>query len=45
MELNLHIYLENILSIRKIMFTCQPMPRLSTEGGNGVALAYLETAI
>jgi len=27
------------------VFTCQPTPRLRTEGGNGVALAYLETAI
>jgi len=27
------------------MFTCQPMPRLSTEGGTGVALASLATAI
>lgn len=25
--------------------TCQPTPRLRTEGGIGVALAYLDTAI
>jgi hypothetical protein len=25
--------------------TCQPIPRLSTEGGRGVALANLETAM
>lgn len=25
--------------------TCQPMPRLITEGGHGVALAYRETAM
>lgn len=29
----------------KITFTCQPIPRLRTEGGIGVALAYLETAM
>lgn len=29
----------------KITRTCQPIPRLRTEGGIGVALAYLETAM
>lgn len=27
------------------LFTCQPTPLLSTDGGNGVALAYLVVAI
>lgn len=27
------------------LFTCQPTPRLRTEGGIGVALAYLDTAM
>jgi len=26
-------------------YTCQPTPRLSMEGGTGVALAYLDTAM
>jgi hypothetical protein len=29
----------------KVICTCQPIPRLRTEGGIGVALAYLETAM
>jgi len=28
-----------------LFITCQPTPRLRTEGGTGVALAYLDTAI
>lgn len=27
------------------VFTCQPIPRLRIEGGSGVALAYLDTAM
>lgn len=27
------------------MFTCQPMSRLSTEGGNGVGLSYPDMAM
>jgi len=27
------------------LFTCQPTPLLRTEGGIGVALAYLDTAM
>lgn len=27
-----------------ILYTCQPTPRLRTDGGSGVALAYLDTA-
>lgn len=27
------------------IITCQPTPRLKMEGGNGVALAYLDTAM
>jgi len=30
---------------KEILFTCQPTPRLSMDGGKGVALAYLATAI
>jgi hypothetical protein len=33
------------LDVSKRRQTCQPIPRLSTEGGIGVALAYLETAM
>ena len=29
----------------KITCTCQPIPKLGTEGGIGAALAYLETAM
>lgn len=29
----------------KRLFTCQPTPLLSTDGGKGVALAYLVIAI
>uniref|UniRef100_A0A2P2J1X6 Uncharacterized protein MANES_10G084300 n=1 Tax=Rhizophora mucronata TaxID=61149 RepID=A0A2P2J1X6_RHIMU len=29
----------------KVPIPCQPTPRLSTEGGRGVALPYLDTAI
>ena len=43
------VYQENLSTIiwQAIMnvFTCQPTPRLRTEGGIGVALAYLDTAM
>lgn len=30
---------------QSFLITCQPTPRLRMEGGNGVALAYLATAM
>ena len=34
----------SILRVQQLI-TCQPIPRLRTEGGTGVALAYLDTAM
>lgn len=53
---NHHLYQINyeILPLLQLSFikarfscvrTCQPIPRLRIEGGNGVALAYLYTAM
>jgi hypothetical protein len=39
------IFRQTQMQWRSSVDTCQPMPRLITEGGQGVALAYRETAM
>lgn len=34
-----------IYDLHKSIITCQPIPRLRIDGGTGVALAYLDTAM
>lgn len=37
---------DKIMTPIEVQFsTCHPIPRLRIDGGNGVALAYLETAM